>query len=254
MSFCASLGTGEHRPRLFGLGGVTWSEETGVSAATHSPIAFRAAPGWLDREIARLRLAVEQEARSSVIVRATPEWIDHEIARLRLAVEQETRGRASRGVKHLRSWPRGLTSGIWSPTGGWLVLTALLVLVSLRFQSSLALLDELLAALFLALAAVGTTTLVWMLHAWRSGDSLEQTRFPALEREPVHSFSLILPARHEQAVLVPTVAKLAEQRHPAFEVIVVVGHDDPETYAVAIAATADDERFRVVVDTNDRKN
>ena len=150
----------------------------------------------------------------------------------------------------------GITTLVWM-LHAWrsrLALIGVLVFVCLQFESSLALLDELLAALFLALTAVGTTTLVWMLHAWRSGDSLEQTRFPALEREPAHSFSLILPARHEQAVLVPTLAKLAEQRHPAFEVIVVVGHDDPETHAVALAATAEDERFRVVVDTNDRKN
>jgi glycosyltransferase XagB len=104
------------------------------------------------------------------------------------------------------------------------------------------------------LTGIGTTTLIWMLHAWRNELSLSETCFPPLVLEPQHSFSLILPARHEQDVLAATLSRLAEQRHPAFEVIIVVGHDDPETHAVALASAAGDERFRIVIDTNERKN
>jgi cellulose synthase/poly-beta-1,6-N-acetylglucosamine synthase-like glycosyltransferase len=171
---------------------------------------------------------------------------DVDIVRRAYAALAALRPKVARGPLALSpSWRRAV-SGV--------ALIGVLVFACLQFESSLALFDELLVALFLALTAVGTTTLVWMLHAWRSGDSLGQTRFPALEREPVHSFSLILPARHEQAVLAATLAKLAEQRHPAFEVIVVVGHDDPGTRAVAEAAIAGDERFHIVVDTNEPKN
>ena len=42
------------------------------------------------------------------------------------------------------------------------------------------------------------------------------------------SFSLLLPARHEQAVLEHTVNQLLESSHADYEIIVIVGHDDPE--------------------------
>jgi cellulose synthase/poly-beta-1,6-N-acetylglucosamine synthase-like glycosyltransferase len=88
--------------------------------------------------------------------------------------------------------------------------------------------ELLLTALFLALTAVGVSTLSWMLHAWRDDASVEASEFERRDVEPALSFSLILPARHEEEVLAATLAQLARQDHPAFEVIVVVGHDDPE--------------------------
>jgi glycosyltransferase XagB len=44
---------------------------------------------------------------------------------------------------------------------------------------------------------------------------------------------LIVPARHEETVLEATLSKLVTTDHPAFEVLVVVGDDDPATRAVA---------------------
>jgi cellulose synthase/poly-beta-1,6-N-acetylglucosamine synthase-like glycosyltransferase len=85
----------------------------------------------------------------------------------------------------------------------------------------------------LLLLAVGVTVLAWMLYAWWTPESSEQTGFPATPREPAHTFSLIVPARQEEAVLGVTLQKLAELDHPAYEVIVVVGHDDAGTAAVA---------------------
>jgi cellulose synthase/poly-beta-1,6-N-acetylglucosamine synthase-like glycosyltransferase len=114
--------------------------------------------------------------------------------------------------------------------------------------------ELLLTALFLALTAVGVSTLSWMLHAWRDDASVEASEFERRDVEPALSFSLILPARHEEEVLAATLAQLARQDHPAFEVIVVVGHDDPETHAVAADAIGGDPRFRLVVDTNEPKN
>ena len=43
------------------------------------------------------------------------------------------------------------------------------------------------------------------------------------------SFSLIIPARHEEAVLGATLDQVAGLRYRRFEVIAVVGHDDPGT-------------------------
>jgi cellulose synthase/poly-beta-1,6-N-acetylglucosamine synthase-like glycosyltransferase len=107
----------------------------------------------------------------------------------------------------------------------------------------------------LALTAIATTSLVWTLHAWRTPASLEATGFATRATEPVESFSLIVPARHEQAVLGGTLERLASSQHPAFEVLAVVGDDDPETREVAEATAArHPDRVRVLVDASQPKN
>lgn len=99
------------------------------------------------------------------------------------------------------------------------------------------------------------TTLVWMLHAWSSPYALEATRFPMRAAGRSLSFSLIVPARHEEAVLERTLLRLAALAYAHFEVLVVVGHDDPGTAHVARqVAERQPERIRVVVDTNWPKN
>jgi glycosyltransferase XagB len=113
----------------------------------------------------------------------------------------------------------------------------------------------LLAAISVGLTVVALTTLVWMLHAWRSTDSLEATGFSDLDTAPRRRFSLLVPARHEEEVLGHTLDRLAASDHPDFEVIAIIGHDDPGTEAVARAAA---ERHpgivRVVIDHSVPKN
>jgi glycosyltransferase XagB len=107
---------------------------------------------------------------------------------------------------------------------------------------------------FVITTGVGVCTLTLMLFAWRDGGSVAETGFPASDDPPRHRFSLILPARHEEQVLPTTLGRLAEQRHPDYEVIVVVGDDDPGTERVARRAIDGNPRFRVVVDTNPVKS
>ena len=107
----------------------------------------------------------------------------------------------------------------------------------------------------LALTAIAVTSLWWMLHAWRTPASLLATGFPTGDTAPQHSFSLIVPARHEEAVLGATLERLAGSHHPHFEVLAVVGDDDPDTRAVAEqAATRHPGRIRVLVDHSQPKN
>jgi hypothetical protein len=84
----------------------------------------------------------------------------------------------------------------------------------------------------LGLFAVSATTLWWMLHAWHSPEALAATGFRRRRAGRPRSFSLVLPARHEQAVLGDTIDALARLNHPLYEVIVIIGHDDPETQRV----------------------
>jgi glycosyltransferase XagB len=112
-----------------------------------------------------------------------------------------------------------------------------------------------LVSLSLALAAVAVTTLVWMLHAWRSPQHLEATGFAGSSKVPTFSFSLLLPARHEEEVLGDTLDALAQLDHPAYEVIPIIGHDDPGTEAVARnAARRHPDLVRVVMDHSVPKN
>ncbi len=117
------------------------------------------------------------------------------------------------------------------------------------------LLNGVLVVLSLGLFTVSGTTLWWMLHAWRSPDALAATGFRRRAAGAPRSFSLLLPARHEQDVLGDTIDALARLDHPKYEVIVIIGHDDPETEFVAREAAARYPRIvRVVMDYHLPKN
>lgn len=117
------------------------------------------------------------------------------------------------------------------------------------------LLNGVLVILSLGLFAVAGTTLWWMLHAWRSPDALAATGFRRRAAGAPRSFSLLLPARHEQNVLGDTIDAMARLDHPNYEVIVIIGHDDPETEFVAReSAERHPGILKVVIDHNVPKN
>jgi cellulose synthase/poly-beta-1,6-N-acetylglucosamine synthase-like glycosyltransferase len=106
-------------------------------------------------------------------------------------------------------------------------------------------------ALSMLIGMVAASTLIWMLYAWRTPDSLAASSLPADGRAAAHSFSLIVPARHEEAVLETTLSRLVCSDHPNFEILVVVGADDPGTREVAERmADRHPERVRVIVDSS----
>jgi cellulose synthase/poly-beta-1,6-N-acetylglucosamine synthase-like glycosyltransferase len=112
-----------------------------------------------------------------------------------------------------------------------------------------------LVAVSLVLFGIAAATVWWMLHAWRDPETLEQTGFARGDNQPKLSFSLLVPARHEEAVLEHTLEQLLRIDHPDFEVIAIVGHDDPGTAAVAErVARRHPEKARVVVDESLPKN
>nr|WP_255643566.1 glycosyltransferase [Actinoplanes polyasparticus] len=107
----------------------------------------------------------------------------------------------------------------------------------------------------LVLAAFAAVTLWWTMHAWRTPETLAGTRFAPPDGEQHLTFSLLLPARHETAVLEHTVERLLRSTHEGFEIIIIVGHDDPETAEVANrVALGAPGRILVVTDHNEQKN
>ena len=154
------------------------------------------------------------------------------------------RGRSLTGVA---AWARPSRRAL-------VAVVAPVVLIALVVELSSAAAQGLLAAQFAIATAVGISTLSLMLYAWRDADGLAATEFPHSEQRALHSFSLIVPARHEEEVLAATLRRLAELEHQDFEVIVVVGDDDHGTDRVARRATAGDPRFSVVVDAGRNKN
>ncbi|GAA0425046.1 hypothetical protein Acor_36670 [Acrocarpospora corrugata] len=105
------------------------------------------------------------------------------------------------------------------------------------------------------LTASAALTMWWMLHAWRTPETLNATRFSAPDGEQRMSFSLLVPARMEENVLAATVTGLLQSTHRDFEILVIVGHDDPGTAAIAADLARDHpDQVRVITDVNPRKN
>ncbi len=123
-------------------------------------------------------------------------------------------------------------------------MSAVLVLVVLGY-----------VVMLVSLLAIGVISLWWQLWAWRTPGDFEQTRYHYDGSAPRLSFSLIVPARHEQAVLGDTLDQLASLDHPDYEVLVVIGHDDEDTLAIARGAELrHPDIIRVVIDTSWPKN
>lgn len=109
--------------------------------------------------------------------------------------------------------------------------------------------------LAVVLTAIAVTTLWWMLHAWRSAADLRATQFSSSPLPARHRFTLLVPGRHEEEVMGQTLDRLAQQDHPDFEIIAIVGHDDPGTeLVVREAAARHPHLIKVVVDDSVPKN
>ncbi|WP_223628859.1 glycosyltransferase [Microbacterium sp. EST19A] len=105
------------------------------------------------------------------------------------------------------------------------------------------------------LTIIAVTTLWWMLYAWRSKTTYDSTAFSKEPHAPRHTFTLLVPGRHEEEVMGQTLDALAAQTHPDVQIIAIVGDDDPGTTAVVRAAAArHPDRIEVVVDDSVPKN
>jgi cellulose synthase/poly-beta-1,6-N-acetylglucosamine synthase-like glycosyltransferase len=83
--------------------------------------------------------------------------------------------------------------------------------------------------------AVSVAEARWRLHAWRTPEAAMETIWPeAVKTEAsVMSFSLIVPARDEAAVIADTLRGLVRQKHPRCQIVVSLCDDDAATIAMA---------------------
>lgn len=90
------------------------------------------------------------------------------------------------------------------------------------------------------LSAQALFNLYTLLYAWSSPDRVAQN-YPAKKPlRPRNKFTVLLPARHEQAVIGETLRKLSETQYPKhlFELMLICHEDDTETIAAGQAAIA----------------
>ncbi|MCC5781882.1 MULTISPECIES: glycosyltransferase [Kocuria] len=107
-----------------------------------------------------------------------------------------------------------------------------------------------------ALFAIAASTLYLNTYAWWDPHTQRRTLYGGLQPVETYSFSLIMPCRQEQEqVMRATLGALLRQSHRELEVIISVGHDDPETVAIAQRLAAEHpDSVRVSVDHNTPKN
>ncbi len=108
----------------------------------------------------------------------------------------------------------------------------------------------------LLLLVVSGSALYLATYAWWDPDQRSRTGYPQPSGPSRFSFSLIMPCRAEQeSVMRATLERLLAQTHPDVEIIISVGHDDPETVAIAQRLAADEPwRVLVSVDYSEVKN
>jgi glycosyltransferase XagB len=105
--------------------------------------------------------------------------------------------------------------------------------------------STLLAIAGLALFAQSSMEVWRMLYTYRVPGGVDQLRFPLIGR-PQERFCLIVPARHESAVLAGTLQQLAAQTHPTVDIITVICDDDYDTLRVAYDTAGANSRIHVI--------
>jgi cellulose synthase/poly-beta-1,6-N-acetylglucosamine synthase-like glycosyltransferase len=90
-----------------------------------------------------------------------------------------------------------------------------------------------------------------MLYAWEHPDRLAAIRAPASFLAPRYSFTVLLPARHEEAVIYETIKRVWAAKYPShlLEVVVICHVSDTGTIAEAHRAIQDLGSPRIRVET-----
>ena len=100
-------------------------------------------------------------------------------------------------------------------------------------------------------------SLYWMLYAWDNSQEETSSKIPD-HKPPYHSFTAIIPARHESRVIADTISAVSAMNYPKelTEILVVCRIDDEETIAAAEKArrALNNAAIRVIVFHDDPIN
>jgi cellulose synthase/poly-beta-1,6-N-acetylglucosamine synthase-like glycosyltransferase len=93
--------------------------------------------------------------------------------------------------------------------------------------------ELLLSGVSLTLAAQSAYSAALMLYAWEDEETLQKNRVPTTFEPAFHRFTLVLPARHEEAVIQETIQRMAELNYPRelVQILVVIEASDHGTIA-----------------------
>lgn len=93
-------------------------------------------------------------------------------------------------------------------------------------------------------------TLLWMLYAWDNPKNAKKHKSPEIFQKPYYTFTILIPARHEESVIESTIGTLASIDYPRelYEVLILVRQDDVSTklYAESALMWEKDSNIRVV--------
>ncbi|MEA2638619.1 MAG: glycosyltransferase XagB [Chloroflexota bacterium] len=97
-----------------------------------------------------------------------------------------------------------------------------------------------LAVVSLLLAGQAAYSAALMLYAWEDEDKWSQNRVPATFEPPRNRFTVLLPARHEEAVIQGTIQRVVDLDYPRelVEVLVVIEAGDHGTIAKVLETMA----------------
>jgi len=91
--------------------------------------------------------------------------------------------------------------------------------------------------------AQGIAIMYFNLYIWLDEDRLDRILSPKEFSKPNHTFTIMLPAYHEEAVLGETIKKVAKQNYPVglYEVLIILQPSDSGTIEVAERAVKEAE-------------
>jgi glycosyltransferase XagB len=82
---------------------------------------------------------------------------------------------------------------------------------------------EIVLIVFSIILTIQATHTAWlMLYAWEDAGKQKRNKAPHKFREPYHSFTILLPARHEEAVIQDTIQRMVELDYPDHKVQILV--------------------------------
>jgi glycosyltransferase XagB len=101
--------------------------------------------------------------------------------------------------------------------------------------------ELLLSGISLALVAQSGYSAALMLYAWEDEEKLRQNRVPDSFEPPRKSFTIMLPARHEEAVIKDTIQRTVDLNYPRelVQILVVIEAGDDGTIAEVQAKLAE---------------